>query len=256
MRLKNKVAIVTGSSKGIGQAIAQTFAQEGARVVICSRASSAAEGEAVAAHIVKAGGEAIFRQTDVADIDQAQQLVEATLERWGRLDILCNNAGVGLLRTVEDTTAAEWRDMMAINLDGAFHCCKFTVPAMRRNGGGSIINIASVASFVGFKADAPYCASKGGLLMLTRQMALDYAPENIRVNAVCPGFIHTYQLEQYLGQQADPEAAWAEVLAHHPMGRIGTVDEVAAAALFFASDESSFVTGADLAVDGGLLVRP
>ncbi len=255
-RLKNKVAIVTGGSKGIGRAIAEAFAREGARVAICSRASSAAEGEAVVTAINQTGGEAIYLQTDIARMAEAQRLIEETVARWGRLDVLCNNAAVGLLRTVEDTTEAEWRNMMAINLDGAFHCCKFAVPAMRRSGGGSIINIASVASFVGFAADAAYCTSKGGLLMLTRQMALDYAAENIRVNAVCPGFIRTYQLEQYLGQKDDPEAAWAEVLAHHPMGRIGTVEEVAACAVFFASDESSFVTGAHLAVDGGLLVRP
>jgi NAD(P)-dependent dehydrogenase (short-subunit alcohol dehydrogenase family) len=256
MRLKDKVAIVTGGSKGIGQAIAATFAREGARVAICSRASSQAEGQAVVSTIREAGGEAIYIQADIAVMADAQRLVEETVNEWGRLDILCNNAGVGMLRTVEETTAEEWRTLLAINLDGAFHCSKFAIPAMRRLGEGSIVNIASVASFVGFKADAAYCTSKGGLLMLTRQMALDYAPENIRVNAVCPGFIRTYQLEQYLGQKPDPAAAWAEVVAHHPMVSIGSTEEVAAAAVFFASDESSFITGAHLAVDGGLLVRP
>lgn len=256
MHLKDKVAIVTGASKGIGRAIAVAFAQEGARVAICSRASSKDEGEAVATAIQIAGGDAIYIQADISIITDAQRLVEETVNKWGRLDVLCNNAGVGLLRTVEETSAEEWRNLLSINLDGAFHCSKFAIPAMRRTGKGSIINIASVASFVGFLADAAYCTSKGGLLMLTRQMALDYARENIRVNAICPGFIHTYQLEQYLGQKPDPEAAWAEVLAHHPLGRIGMPEEVAAAAVFFASDESSFVTGAHLAVDGGLLVRP
>lgn len=256
MRLKDKVAIVTGGSKGIGQAIAAAFAREGAQVAICSRASSQAEGQAVVSAIREAGGEAIYIQADIAVMADAQHLIEKTVDEWGHLDILCNNAGVGMLRTVEETTAEEWRTLLAINLDGAFHCSKFAIPAMRRLGKGSIVNIASVASFVGFKADAAYCTSKGGLLMLTRQMALDYAPENIRVNAICPGFIRTYQLEQYLGQKPDPEAAWAEVVAHHPMGRIGTTEEVAAAAVFFASDESSFITGAHLAVDGGLLVRP
>jgi NAD(P)-dependent dehydrogenase (short-subunit alcohol dehydrogenase family) len=254
MRLTGKVAIVTGASKGIGRAIAAAYAHEGARVAICSRTTS--EGEEAAAAIQASGGDAIYVQADVSVMDDAQGLVEETVDRWGRLDVLCNNAGIGMLRTVEETTEEEWRHLMSVNLDGAFHCSKFAIPAMRRSGGGSILNVASVASFVGFQADAAYCASKGGLLMLTRQMALDYAPENIRVNAICPGFIRTYQLEQYLGQKPDPESARAEVEAYHPMGRIGESEEVAAVAVFFASDDSSFVTGADLAIDGGLLVRP
>lgn len=256
MRLKDRVAIVTGASKGIGRAIAYAFSQEGARVAICSRASSNQAGLVVAEIMRKSGGEAFYIQADVASMADAQRLVEETEKKWGRLDILCNNAGVGLLRTVEETSAEEWRSLLSINLDGAFHCSKFAIGAMRRSGGGSIINIASVASFVGFQADAAYCASKGALLMLTRQMALDYAPENIRVNALCPGFIRTPELEHYLDQKANPQAARAEVVAYHPLGRVGEPEEVAAAAVFLASTESSFITGADLAVDGGLLVRP
>jgi NAD(P)-dependent dehydrogenase (short-subunit alcohol dehydrogenase family) len=254
MRLKDRVAIVTGASKGIGRAIAAAYAHEGAHVAICSRTAS--EGEEAATAIRAAGGDVIYIQADVSVMADAQGLVEETVDRWGRLDVLCNNAGIGMLRTLEETTEEEWRHLMSINLDGAFHCSKFAIPAMRSSGGGSIINIASVASFVGFQADAAYCASKGGLLMLTRQMALDYSPENIRVNAICPGFIRTPELEHYLGQKPDPEAARAEVVAYHPIGRIGEPEEVADVAVFFASDESSFVTGAHLTVDGGLMVRP
>ena len=254
MRLKDKVAIVTGASKGIGRAIAETFAREGAKVAICSRTAS--EGEAAAAALREAGADVAYIQADVSVMDDARRLVEETTDKWGRLDVVCNNAGIGMLRTVEETTAEQWRHLLSINLDGVFHCSKFAIPALRRSGGGSIINMASVASFVGFQADAAYCASKGGLLMLTRQMALDYAPENIRVNAICPGFIRTPELEHYLDQKPDPEEGRAQVVAYHPIGRIGEPDEVAAVALFFASDESSFVTGAHLAVDGGLLVRP
>ena len=245
---------MTGASKGIGQSVAQAFAREGARVAICSRTAST--GEAAAATIRAAGGDVRYVAADVSVEGDARRLVEETMEQWGRLDVLCNNAGIGMLRTIEETTAEEWRHLMSINLDGAFHCSKFAIPAMRRSGGGSIINMASVASFVGFQADAAYCASKGGLLMLTRQMALDYAPENIRVNAICPGFIRTPELEHYLGQKSDPDGARAEVIAYHPIGRIGEPSEVADVAVFFASGESSFVTGAHLAVDGGLLVRP
>ncbi len=254
MRLTGKVAIVTGASKGIGRAIAAAYAREGAHVAICSRTTS--EGEEAAAAIRATGGDVIYKQADVSAMADAQGLVEETVDRWGRLDVLCNNAGIGMLRTLEETTGEEWRHLMSINLDGAFHCAKFAIPAMRSSGGGSIINIASVASFVGFQADAAYCASKGGLLMLTRQMALDYSPENIRVNAICPGFIRTPELEHYLGQKSDPEAARAEVVAYHPIGRIGEPEEVADVAVFFASDGSSFVTGAHLSVDGGLMVRP
>ncbi len=254
MLLRDKVAIVTGASKGIGRAIAAAYVREGARVAICSRTVS--EGEAAAEAIREEGGNVFYVQADVSVMADAQQLVEKTLDRWERLDVLCNNAGIGVLRTLEDTSAEEWRHLMSINVDGVFHCSKFAIPAMRHAGSGSIINIASVASFVGFQADAAYCASKGAVLMLTRQMALDYSCEGIRVNAICPGFIRTPELEHYLAQKPDPEAARAEVVAYHPIGRIGEPEEVADVAVFLASDKSSFVTGAHLTVDGGLLVRP
>ena len=169
--------------------------------------------------------------------------------------MLCNNAGVGLLRSVVESTEEEYDYVMDVNVRGVFLCCKYIVPAMLKQAGGSVINMASVASFVGFPRDAAYCASKGALLMLTRQLAVDYSQAGVRVNAICPGFIETPQLQYYVAEQEDPEAALAEVAALHPIGRVGQPDEVAATAVFLASDEASFITGASIAVDGGLLTR-
>lgn len=254
MRLAGKVAIVTGGSRGIGEAIANAFAREGASVVIISRGNSRDAGKAVADAITASGGTAVYAEADVAT--DAVEIVDVALNKFGRLDVLCNNAAIAFLKTAEETSEEDWRRLMSVNLDGVFYCSKYALPALRAAGGGSIINIASVASFVGFKADTAYCTSKGGVLMLTRQMALDHAHENIRVNAICPGFIRTSQLEQYLNQLPNPAAERAVVEGYHPMERIGEPEEVAGAAVFLASDEASFVTGADLAVDGGLLVTP
>ena len=161
-----------------------------------------------------------------------------------------------MLKSIENTSTAEWKNIMENNVESIFNCTKIIIPYLRQNGGGSIINLASVASYVGFADDAAYCASKGGVLMLTRQTALDYSRENIRINAICPGFIETPELTHYLSQTDDPKLEREKVIAYHPIGRIGSTEEVANVALFFASDESSFVTGADLAVDGGLLTKP
>ena len=169
--------------------------------------------------------------------------------------MLCNNAGVGLLRSVVDTSLEEYAYLMDTNVRGAFLLCRHAIPGMQSQGGGAIVNLASVASFVGFERDAAYCASKGALLMLTRQIALEYAPAGIRANAICPGFVDTPELRHYVEQQPDPEAALRACDALHPIGRVGRAEEVAAAALFLASDEASFITGAALVVDGGLLTR-
>ena len=254
MRLAGKTAIVTGAGQGIGRAIAQRFATEGAGVVVANR--TAATGEETVRLIREAGGEARFIPTDVTREAQAGRLIEQTLEAYGRLDILCNNAGVGLVRPLAESTLQEWHYVLDTNLTGVFLCSKYAIPAMADRGGGSIINLASVASYVAFPGDAAYCASKGGLLMLTKQMALEYARLKIRVNCICPGFIVTPELDHYLAQQADPVAARLEVESLHPLGRLGEPDDVAHAAVYLASGESSFVTGCPLVVDGGLLVRP
>jgi NAD(P)-dependent dehydrogenase (short-subunit alcohol dehydrogenase family) len=252
-RLENKVAIVTGAGQGIGKGIALLFAREGARVVTGSRRADVAE--ATVREIDAGGGTALFVETDIRGEPDCRRIVETALDRFGRLDVLVNNAGIGLLRSVTDSTEAEYDRVLDTNLKGAFFCCKYAIPVMIDAGGGSIINLASVASFVGFEQDPAYCASKGGLLMLTKQLALEYARKKVRVNAICPGFVITPELEHYLNQKDDPAAARREVEDLHPLGRLGTPEDVAYAALYLASDESSWVTGCPLIIDGGMLTR-
>lgn len=251
-RLRGKVAIVTGASRGIGRAIAVRFAGEGARVVAAQR--SAELGEETVAEIRKAGGEAISVLTDVREEASVRAMIDAAITTFGTIDILCNNAGLGLIRTVVDTTADEYDAIMDTNVRGVFNCMKMGIPPMLSKG-GSVINIASIASFVGLPRDAAYCTSKGAVLMLTRQAALDYAPHDVRINAICPGFIETPMLVQYCASQPEPESAYEEVVSLHPMRRLGTPEDVAGAAVYFASDDSRWVTGASLAVDGGLLTQ-
>jgi len=205
--------------------------------------------------VTRDGGRAIAIPTDLRDTESVQALVSSTLERLGRVDILVNNAGVGIRRTVTESTMEEYDEVMDPNVRGVFVCMKYGIPPMIEQGSGSVINMASVASFVGFTRDAAYCASKGAVLMLTRQAALDYAPFGLRVNAICPVFIDTPMLRQYCTQQPDPDAAWRQVLAQHPMGRVGTPDDVAGAAVYLASDDSTWVTGSTITVDGGLLAQ-
>jgi NAD(P)-dependent dehydrogenase (short-subunit alcohol dehydrogenase family) len=252
-RLAGKVALVTGSGRGIGRAIVERLAAEGARVVASQR--SAVEGEELARALTEQGHEVSFVPADVRDEDACAALVDAAVERFGRLDVLCNNAGVGLLKPVTQTTRSEYDQVMDTNLWAVFACCRAAIPHLIAAGGGAIVNIGSVAATVGFADDAAYCASKGAVHALTRQMALDYARDGIRVNCVAPGFIETEQVRVYIDSHADPDAAEREVVAAHPLGRMGRPEEVAAVVAFLASADSSFVTGSSYTVDGGLLTR-
>ena len=252
-RLAGKVAIVTGAGQGIGEAIARRLSEEGAAVVAAHRSQE--RGGELVDTLQEAGGEAVYIRTDVTREEDLVNLAQRTLERYGQIDVLCNNAGVGLLRSVVESTEAEYDYIMDVNVRGVFLACKHVLPTMVERSAGTVVNVASVASFVGFRRDAAYCASKGAVLMLTRQMALDYAPRGIRINAVCPGFIETSEFRHFVAQQDDPDAALAEVTAMHPLSRIGTPAEVAGAVAFLAGEDASFVTGAALVVDGGLLVQ-
>jgi L-fucose dehydrogenase len=251
MKLKDKVAIVTGSSKGIGEGIARVFSDEGAKVVVVSRHES--EGEKMADELGKAKGRAIFVKTDVTSSESIQNMINKTIEVFGKLDILVNNAGYHISKNAEDTSEEEWEFIINTNLRSTFLCCKYSIPHLRKTK-GNIINISSMAGMLGQMNATAYISSKGGQIAMTKGMALDLAPDGIRVNVICPGWIQTPLVDDWFSQQKDPEASRKAVFAYHPLGRIGTIEDCGKSALFLASDDSSFITGITLDIEGGITI--
>jgi len=249
MRLNNKVALITGGNSGIGRATALLFAREGAKVALTGRDEE--RGRQVVEEIRKASGTAVFIRSDVRLADDCRQAVDETLRQFGRLDILFNNAGVFYPHSVVDCPEEEWDLTIDVNLKGTYLMSKLVLPAMIAQGGGSIINNGSGWGITGGNEAASYCASKGGVVLLTKAMAIDHGRQGIRVNCLCPGDVDTPML---LADAKLRKIKWKDYLAeasNRPLGRIGTPDEIARAALFLATDDSSFMTGAVLAVDGG-----
>lgn len=251
-RLHNKVAVITGAAAGIGEATAELFAAEGARVMLLDIDP---HGAAVAERICAVGGTASFVQADVAVEDSVRAAMEATVGAHGRIDILVNNAAVFVLKGLE-ATPADWRRSLDVNVIGSALCARYASDIMRRGGGGSIVNLASISSFIGQPRFLTYSATKAALLNMTRCMAVDLAPDNIRVNCVCPATIRTAATDRHMAQTGQSEAEFlAEQAPQHLLGRVGTPREVANAILFLASDEASFITATPLLVDGGYLAR-
>ena len=251
MRLKNKVALITGASVGIGRHAALLFAREGAAVSVNSQSN---RGESVARQITEAGGAALFIQGKVEDPIDAKRMIDQTVEVFGRLDILVNNAGIVLPGTLDNTTIEDWDRTMAVNTRGVFLVSRFAVHQMLKQGGGTIIHNGSIAGIKGLKDRLAYSASKGAVVALTRAMAIDYVDKNIRINCVNPGTTLTPSLQDRINAFDDPEAALKMFKSRQPMGRLGEPDEIAAGLLFLASEEASFVTGAELNIDGGFAV--
>jgi NAD(P)-dependent dehydrogenase (short-subunit alcohol dehydrogenase family) len=248
-RLSGKVAVVTGAGQGIGEAIARQFASEGARV--CVAELNPATGEAVANSLVEQGHEAMGVVTDVADPESVERAIAETARRLGPPTVLVNNAGIAVFDDPLTLTAEDWRRCFAVDLDGVWHCMRAVLPHMIEAGQGSIVNIASVHSFQIIPHTFPYPVAKHGVLGLTRALGVEYGPKNIRVNAICPGYIETQIAFDYWAGFPDPEAERRRAGGFHAMKRCGKPDEVAAAALFLASDEASFITATHLMVDGG-----
>jgi 3(or 17)beta-hydroxysteroid dehydrogenase len=250
-RVAGKVAIVTGGALGIGRATARLLAREGARVVVTDVLAD--EGRAVAEEIGERGGEARFLEHDVTSEDAWSAVVRDTLAAWGRLEVLVNNAGIAIPGTAEETSLEDWRRLMAVNLDGVFLGTRHAIPAMRDSGGGSIVNLSSIEGLIGDPGLAAYNASKGGVRIFTKSAALHCAKAGyrIRVNSVHPGYIWTPMVEGYLSTQDDPAAGKRYLESLHPVGHLGEPDDIAYGILYLASDESKFVTGAELVIDGG-----
>jgi NAD(P)-dependent dehydrogenase (short-subunit alcohol dehydrogenase family) len=256
-RLRGKTAIVTGAGSGIGKAIANIFASEGAKVSICGRTLKTLEETAQS--IREAGGEVLIIQCDVSDSTSVESLIANTVQHFGQIDILVNNAGVRAgIYTILELTEDEWHRTLEIDAKGSWLCSKYAIPEMKKVGGGSIIMISSISAHIGQTKQGAYNVAKAGQELLMKCMALDFAADNIRVNSVCPAWVLTEMNREQLREMRSepnipfpPGISYKDVLRLHPMGRIGDPEDVAWAAVYLASDESKWVTGISLMVDGG-----
>jgi len=249
MRLRNKVAIITGAGSGIGRATALLFSEEGAKVAIVDIDKKM--GQQTTEIIRKRGQEALFIPADITDLFQVKSMVERVVKRYEKIDILVNNAGLYTQGNAINTNEELWDKIMALNLRAAFLCCRYCIPEMVKNRGGVIINVASEAGIVAIKNQVAYNVSKAGLISLTKSIAVDFAPQNIRANCVCPGTTETPLVASALAKQADPERARRELEKVRPANRLGKPEEIAYGILYLSSDESPYATGAVLSIDGG-----
>ncbi len=248
--LQGKVAIVTGASSGLGRAVALAYAREGAWVVVSD--INPKDGDETVRQAKDSGANAIFVESDVSKPAQCERLVAATLDAFGRLDIACNNAGIGgEANATGDYSIEGWQKVIEINLSGVFYCMRYEIPAMLKSGGGAIVNMASILGQVGFAQSPGYVAAKHGVVGLTKTAAIEYATQGIRVNSVGPAFIHT----PLIAAMEQDEAVNNYLVSLHPMGRLGKAEEVANMVLWLSTDKASFVTGAYYPVDGGYLAR-
>ncbi len=252
MPQSNRVVLVTGAAYGIGRATVRIFASCGDAVVIADRDTE--RGKVLCDELMRAGQSALFIETDVRDEASSRRAIDGAVAKWGKLDILCNNAGIECYKRAEDYTCEDWSAIVDTNLRGAFVCCKYALPHLRSSR-GSIVNIASVQGIACEPHLSIYAATKAGLLALTRGIAVDYASEGVRVNAICPGAIHTGMMEAALRGRPQPESVVAALAKAIPLGRVGMPEDIARAVYFLASPEASYITGATLVVDGGLLAK-